>query len=70
MSRTYFYFIRNELGETIAEYVSGEIPPQVGGIMNLRPITRQHNNVEVIQVTQFPLPGHTVVKVTVKPASS
>lgn len=66
MSRTYFYIIRNERGQPIAEYVSGELPPVAGAIINLRPITKRHDQVEVITVEQFPLQGHTVVKVTAK----
>lgn len=69
MRKTYFYVIRNELGKPIAEYVSSDLPPVEGAILNLRPITSQHNHVEVIQVTEFPLPGHTVVLVTAKPAA-
>jgi hypothetical protein len=67
MSRTYFYLIGNEQGEKIAEYVSGELPPVPGAILNLRPVTSKHNKVEVIKVEQFPLPGHTIVTVTAKP---
>jgi len=43
----------------MVEYASGELRPVEDAIMNLRSISSKQNDVKVIQVEQFPLPGHT-----------
>lgn len=70
MSKIYFYIIKDECGAPMAEYVSSALPPQEGAIMNLRRITSRYNDVEVIQVKEFPLPGHTIVAITARPKES
>jgi pimeloyl-ACP methyl ester carboxylesterase len=50
----------------MVEYASGELRPVEDAIMNLRSISSKQNDVKVIQVEQFPLPGHTGVKVTAR----
>jgi len=62
----YFYIIQSEAGKIIVQYESHSPPPEKGWTLNLKNITKDYGNVEVINVEQILKEVHEVVKVTVK----
>jgi len=67
MIPNYFYIIQSEDGASIVEYPSNAIPPVKGQILHLANITKDHHDVEVIQVEKIPEAGQILVLLTVKP---
>ena len=62
----YFYIIQREAEKIIVQYESHSPPPEKGSILNLKNITKDYGNVEVINVEQILKEVNEVVKVTVK----
>ena len=62
----YVYIIQSEAGKIIVQYESHSPPPEKGSILNLKNITKDYGDVEVINVEQVLKEVNEVIKVTVK----